>query len=110
MAWLFLAAAIAFEITGTLGLRAIAQGPAQWAAIALITVSYAVSFACMTLALRSLNVGVVYAIWSAVGTAAVAIAGVALFGDRLTWTTAAGMVLIVLGVVVVVGSGATRHP
>jgi small multidrug resistance pump len=109
MAWAFLAAAIAFEITGTLGLRAVAQGPQLWA-IALIAGSYAVSLAAMTLALRQLNVGVVYAIWSAVGTAAVALAGAVLFGDRLTWAAAAGMVLIVLGVVVLVGSGATRHP
>jgi small multidrug resistance pump len=109
MAWAYLAAAIAFEITGTLGLRAIAQGPQPWA-IALIVGSYAVSFAAMTFALKQLNVGVVYAIWSAVGTAAVALAGAALFGDRLTWTAAAGMVLIVLGVVVLVGSGATQHP
>jgi len=63
----------------------------------------------MTLALRQLNVGVVYAIWSAVGTAAVAGAGVLLFDERITWVTVVGMALIVLGVVVLVGSGATRH-
>jgi small multidrug resistance pump len=108
VAWLFLAAAIAFEIAGTLGLRAVAQG-AQWWAILLITCSYLVSFAAMTVSLRQLNVGVVYAIWSAVGTAAVAAAGVALFGERLTWIAVLGMALIVLGVVVLVGSGATRH-
>jgi small multidrug resistance pump len=108
VAWLYLAAAIAFEVTGTLGLRAIAQG-LHWQAVLLITCSYAVSFAAMTLALRQLNVGVVYAIWSAVGTAAVAGAGVAFFGERMTWISVVGTALIVLGVVVLVGSGATRH-
>ncbi len=108
MAWLLLAAAIAFEIAGTLGLRAMADGP-HWWAIAVITCAYAVSFALLTLTLRQLNVGVVYAVWSAVGTAAVALAGVALFGERLTWLAVLGMALIVLGVVVLVGSGATRH-
>jgi small multidrug resistance pump len=108
MAWLFLAAAIAFEVAGTVGLRAIAQG-LNWPAVVLITGSYAVSFAFMTVALRQLNVGVVYAIWSAVGTAAVAGAGVAFFGERITWPAVGGMALIVLGVVVLVASGATRH-
>jgi small multidrug resistance pump len=108
VAWVYLAAAIAFEIAGTLGLRAIAQGY-NWWAIALITCSYLVSFAAMTLALRQLNVGLVYAIWSAVGTAAVALAGVAFFGERMTWVAIVGMALIVLGVVVLVSSGATSH-
>jgi small multidrug resistance pump len=108
MAWLYLAAAIASEIIGTLGLRAIADGP-RWWPIVLITCAYLVSFVSMTMALRQLNVGVVYAIWSAVGTAAVAIAGVALFGDRLTWVAIVGLMLIVVGVIVLVGSGATSH-
>ena len=108
MAWLFLAAAVAFEIAGTLGLRAVAEG-LRWWAIMLITVAYLVSFVSMTASLRQLNVAVVYAIWSAVGTGAVALAGVAFFGERLTRVAIVGMVLIVLGVVLLVGSGSTRH-
>jgi small multidrug resistance pump len=108
VAWFFLGAAIAFEIAGTLGLRAIAQGPSWWA-IVLIACSYSVSLAAMTIALRQLNVGLVYAMWSGVGTAAVAVAGVAIFGERLTWVAIVGMALIVLGVVLLVSSGATSH-
>lgn len=107
-AWAFLCAAIATELVGTLGLRRVASAPTWWS-IVLIVVAYAASFACMTVALRQLNVGVVYAIWSAVGTAAVALAGVLLFGERLSLQAVAGMALVVLGVVVLVSSGSVRH-
>ena len=108
VAWLLLAAAIVAELFGTLGLRQIAAAPTWWG-IALITGAYGVSFACMAISLRQLNVGVVYAIWSAVGTAAVSLAGVVLFGERLNWQALGGMALIVLGVVVLVSSGTVRH-
>jgi small multidrug resistance pump len=105
---MFLGLAIVAELFGTLGLRAVANSPTWWS-IALIAASYTASFLCMALALRHLNVGVVYAIWSAVGTAAVSIAGVLLFGERVTWQAIAGMLLIVIGVVVLVSSGSVRH-
>src|SRR3954447_16724722 len=75
VAWLLLAGAIVTELFGTLGLRRLADGFLWWP-VALIAVLYTTSFTFMTLALRSLNVAVVYAIWSAFGTAAISIAGV----------------------------------
>lgn len=108
MAWVFLAVAIVAELFGTIGLRAAAERPVWWGFV-LITVAYVVSFGSMTLALRQLNVGVVYAIWSAVGTAAISIMGVAFFGERLSWQAVVGMALVVGGVVVLVTSGSVRH-
>jgi small multidrug resistance pump len=108
MAWVFLGLAIVAELGGTLGLRQIAESPVWWGAT-LIAGAYSVSCAFMWAALRSINVGVVYAIWSAVGTAAIAVAGALLFGDRLGWQAAAGMLIIVLGVVVLVSSGSVHH-
>ena len=46
MPWLFLAVAIACEIAGTLGLRAVADDLTWWA-IGLVVVAYAASFAAM---------------------------------------------------------------
>jgi multidrug transporter EmrE-like cation transporter len=108
VAWLLLAGAIVTELFGTLGLRRVADGFLWWA-VALIAVLYTTSFTFMTLALRQLNVAVVYAIWSAFGTAAVSIAGVLLFEERLNVQAVAGLVLIVAGVVVLVASGTVRH-
>ena len=70
-AWVFLAGAIATEVLGTLQLHELANGFRVLPAT-IVTVSYVASFVLMVPALRTINVGVSYAIWSAVGTAAVA--------------------------------------
>ena len=41
-----------------------------------------------------------YAVWSGVGTAAIAIVGVALLGESWDWVKAAALSLIIVGVVV----------
>jgi small multidrug resistance pump len=104
-----MALAIVAEVTGTLELRAVAGGTGRWWPITLVALAYVVSFAFMALALRSLSVGTVYAIWSGVGTAAVAVAGWLLFAERVTWLGVCGMALIVVGVVVLVSSGSGRR-
>lgn len=108
IAWFYLAGAIIAECAGTLGLRGVAKAPSTWS-IALIVVAYVVSFGCMAVALRTLNVAVVYAVWSAVGMAAIAVAGAALFDERLSLQALAGLGVIVLGVALLVTSGSIRH-
>ncbi len=108
MPWVYLAAAIVGELLGTIGLRAVADN-AVWWAIVLIVGAYAVSFSFMALALKHLNVGVVYAVWSAVGIAAVTAAGFVFFSERLSWQAIVGMAIIFLGVAVLVTSGSVRH-
>jgi len=108
LAWLFVGIAIGAELVGTLGLRRLAAGVTWWN-VAVVVLAYVLSFGSLALALRSLNVGVVYALWSGIGTAAVAVAGAALFDEQLGWRAAAGMSLIVVGVCVLVGSGTVRH-
>ena len=90
-AWVFLALAIATEVLGTLQLRELANGFRLLPA-AIVTVSYVSSFILMVPALRTINVGVSYAIWSAVGTAAVAGLGVVLFDERLNALAVVGIV------------------
>ena len=108
MPWLYLACAIVAEIFGTLGLRAVSDSLTWWV-ITLVAVAYTVSFAAMTVALRHLSVGVVYAVWSAIGIAAISVVGAWMFGDRLNRQAVLGLVVIVTGVAVVVTSGsATR--
>jgi small multidrug resistance pump len=52
------------------------------------------------------SVGTAYAIWSGVGTAAIAMIGVAFLGEGMTAVKAAGMALIIVGVVVLNLGGA----
>ena len=59
--------------------------------------------------LKSLPVGIVYAIWSAIGIALVAVLGKLLFNDPVPPLAVAGMVLIVGGVILVSASGVKTH-
>jgi len=63
----------------------------------------------LAIVLKSLPVGIVYAIWSAIGIALVAVFGKLIFDDPVPPLAIAGMVLIVGGVVLVSASGAKTH-
>jgi len=105
-AHLYLAFAIGSEVVGTLALKS-SRGFTALVPSIVVAVSYVFAFIMLSLALRTLNVGTAYAIWSGVGTALVAVAGVVLFDERLSLTAIAGIALIVIGVVVLeMGSGA----
>ncbi len=106
MPWVYLAAAIVAEVCGTLQLRGLAGSSPRLLPIVLVSICYVVSFAFMTLALRHIGVGAVYAIWSGVGTFSVAVLGQVLFAERVRLLGAIGMALIVGGVVLVVLGGA----
>lgn len=108
MAWIYLAVAIVAEVGGTLGLRAIADSPRWWAGV-VIAVLYAISFGFLALALRDLKVGVVYAIWSAIGIAALSAAGLLFFHEHLDRQAVLGLILIIGGVIVLVTSGSTSR-
>jgi small multidrug resistance pump len=108
MAWLLLAGAIISEVAATLAMRGIANGFRPWPAL-IVVAGYLISFTLMALALRTLNVGLVYAVWSGAGTAGTAAIAAALYDERLNLTAVAGMVVIVAGVVLLATSGATTH-
>lgn len=60
---------------------------------------YAGSFTLMTVAVKKIDVSVSYAIWSGVGTTAIALIGVYWFRESLTTMQIASIVLIVTGVI-----------
>ncbi|CNF88438.1 small multidrug resistance protein [Mycobacterium tuberculosis] len=99
MPFVLLGFAIAFEVTATLALRASEGFTKLWPSL-IVVAGYLVSFVFMAKALTSLNVGPVYAIWSALGTIGAFAGGVLLFGEQLKPLTVAGAVIIVIGVIV----------
>lgn len=103
-----LAGAIACEIVATLSLKA-ADGFSRLLPSVIVVIGYASAFALLGFALqRGLNVGVGYAIWSALGTTVVAILGVLFFKESLSLPAIAGIALIVVGVVLIeLGSSST---
>lgn len=98
-AWIYLSIAIATEVLGTSLLKAASEHPRPWI-VSLVVVGYVVSFGALALALRvGMQVGVAYAIWSAVGTAAVALVGVLAYGEPATLAKAGFIAMIIAGVV-----------
>ena len=106
--WLLLAGAIACEVTGTLALRA-SNGLSRLAPSIVVGIGYLASFGLLSQVLRTLPVGLVYAIWSGTGTAVVAALGWAIFGDVLSAGTLAGIGLVIAGVAVIQVYGSPSH-
>lgn len=100
MSYLYLALAIVAEVIGTSALKSTAGFTRAGPSI-LVVVAYGAAFYCLSLALKSIPVGIAYAIWSGVGTALIALIGWWVLGQRLDAPAWAGIGLIVLGVVVI---------
>lgn len=98
MHWLLLAAAIAFEISGTTCMK-LSEGFTKPLPTVGIFVFYVASISCLTLAVRVIDISVAYAIWSAVGVAVIATVGVVVFGEQMTSQRFGFLAMIVIGVV-----------
>lgn len=95
-----LALAIALEVVGTSLLQRSAQFTRLWPTVGM-AVCYLASFYLLSLALRTMPLGIAYAIWSAVGIVLVAVIGLVVFGQRIDLAGVIGLGLIVAGVLVV---------
>jgi small multidrug resistance pump len=97
--WLYLGTAIVAEVIGTSALKASDGFTLLWPSV-IVVVGYACAFWLLALTLRSIPVGVAYAIWAGLGIVLIALVGVVLFGQKLDAPAIIGMGLIVAGVVV----------
>ncbi|MEU8518395.1 multidrug efflux SMR transporter [Streptomyces sp. NBC_01216] len=105
MGYGLLAGAIAAEIVGTTAMKYSEGFSRLWPSV--ITVAgYLLAFALLAQTLRTLQIGTAYAIWSGVGTAAVAVIGVLFMNESVGVAKIAGIALIVAGVVVLNLGGA----
>ena len=98
MTALFLAFAIASEVAATLALKA-SDGLSRPVPAAIVVAGYALSFWLLALVLKHLSVGTTYAVWSAVGTAAIALVGIVAYGETANALKLASLALIVVGVI-----------
>ncbi len=98
MCWIWLFLAIFLEVAATI-LMKLSNGLTRTAPTVGMFVLYGLSFIPMTIALKQMEIGAVYAIWSAVGTAAVAILGIVFFHEPANALKAVAIVLIIAGVV-----------
>jgi len=110
MHYFYLFASIICEVAGTSGLKATQEFTKFWPS-ATVVATYCLSFYLLTLSLRSIPVGVAYAIWAGIGVVLVAIVGVVFYKQALDIPAILGILLIVSGVVALNGFSATAvHP
>ncbi len=100
MNWLYLAIAIACEVVATSALKA-TEGFTRWQPSALVVAGYGLAFFFLSLTLRSIPVGIAYAIWAGAGVVLVSIAGWLLYQQVLDAAAILGIGLIVAGVLVI---------
>ena len=99
MPWIYLVLAIVGEVVGTACLKA-SDGFTKWGYGAGAFLGYAVAFYFLAIVLRSIPVGVAYAVWSGLGVALITAIGWVIFDQRLDAWAWLGIGLIVAGVVV----------
>ena len=99
MSWIpLLLIAVAFEVAGTTCMK-FSQGFTRPIPSVLLFVFYGASFICLTFLLRRIDIGIAYALWSAIGTALVALIGIAVFHESVTAMKLISLALIIAGVV-----------
>lgn len=98
--WIYLAVAIVAEVVGTSFLKQADGFTRLWPSVTVIA-SYIVAFYFLSLTLKTLPVGIAYAVWAGAGVALIAMAGFVFFGQALDWPALLGIALIVLGVAVI---------
>ncbi|KPH79973.1 SMR family transporter [Bosea vaviloviae] len=109
VSYLYLAAAIVSEVIGTSALKASNEFTRLVPTLIMIA-AFLSAFYFLTLTLRTIPVGVAYAIWSGVGIVLISLVARVLFGQKLDAPAIIGMALIVTGVLVInLFSRATPH-
>ena len=98
MGWVYLGVAIVLEVAGTTAMK-LSDGFTRTTPSVLLFVFYGLAFAALTLALRTVELSVAYAIWSGVGTALIAVLAFLFFAEAITPWKLVCLALIIAGVV-----------
>jgi small multidrug resistance pump len=107
--YVLLALAIAAELFATSMMKATDGFTRLWPTLTVVA-GYVISLLALSQAIKGgLQVGITYAIWSAVGTAAIVVIGALFLDEPLTLAKVGGIVLIIAGVVMLNLTGAEAH-
>jgi small multidrug resistance pump len=98
--WGFLAIAIAAEVAATTALR-YSNGFTVLLPSMVTVAGYILAFGMLSQALRTLDLGIAYAVWAGIGTAVIAVIGIIMFGESGSLVKTLGLMLIVAGVAMV---------
>ena len=99
MPYVYLAISIVAEVIATSALKASDGFSKLWPSV-IVVIGYGIAFHFLALTLKTIPVGVAYAIWAGAGVTIVAIVGWLLSGQKLDAPAIIGMAMIVGGVVI----------
>jgi len=100
MRWVFLSIAILAEVIATSALKS-SEGFSKIIPSGVVIVCYGISFYFLSLTLKTIPVGIAYAIWSGVGITLISIIGYFIYRQSLDMSAIIGILLIIAGVIVI---------
>ncbi len=100
MKWIYLFIAIIAEVTATTALKP-ADGFTKLVPSLVVIAGYGIAFFFLSLTLKSIPIGIAYAIWSGVGITLIALIGYFAFGQSLDMPAIIGILIIIAGIAVI---------
>lgn len=100
MNYVYLFAAIMSEVVATSALKA-AEGFSRFWPSVIVIVGYGLAFYSLSLTVRTIPIGIAYAIWSGVGIVLISLVGLLLYRQSLDLPAVIGMALILAGVLII---------
>ncbi|GLQ31559.1 DMT family transporter [Litoribrevibacter albus] len=97
--WIFLCVAIVSEVIATSALKQ-SDGFTKLGPSVVVIIGYGIAFYLLALTLRSIPMGVSYAIWSGLGVALITLVGWFVYDQKLDFAALVGIGLIISGVIV----------
>ncbi|MED0010000.1 multidrug efflux SMR transporter [Escherichia coli] len=97
--WFLLFIAILSEVVATASLK-LSEGFTKLIPSVVVVIGYVIAFYCLSLTLKSIPLGIAYALWSGLGIVTVSILGWFIFGQKLDSWGLLGILLIICGVLV----------
>ena len=99
-AYLFLLLAVVFEVVAT-SLVKLSNGFTNPAPTAILLVFYGISFYLLSLSVKTIPIGIAYAIWSGCGIIIISLIGLLFFKQHLDVPAVCGIALIMVGCLVI---------
>jgi small multidrug resistance pump len=100
MNYVYLFAAIVSEVIATSALKAAESFSRFWPSV-IVIVGYGLAFYCLSLTMRTIPIGIAYAIWSGVGIVLIALVGLLFYRQPLDAPALIGMAFILAGVLII---------
>ncbi len=100
MGFIYLALAITAEVFATSFMKA-TDGFSKWQPTALVLLGYSCSFYLLSLVVKTVPIGIAYAIWAGAGIVLITLIGLFYYGQKLDLPATIGIILIMAGVMII---------